>query len=183
MPYRNPRLPALQILAMSLISLFLLGTGPVDPFGALQMSKPPRESQIPTFQLSTLDGTVIHSKDLQGKVILLNFWATWCGPCKEEMPALDQLRQQFDPEQFLMFAVTADIQPHAIRQFWEHLKLSIPVLLDEDEELSQYFMVRNLPTTILVGPKGMIRGHAMGPRAWNSPEAISLIRQILVPSQ
>ena len=170
-------------MAISLISLLLLGAGPGDPFRALQMSKPPRESQIPTFQLSTLDGTVIHSKDFRGKVVLLNFWATWCGPCKEEMPALDQLRQQFDPEQFHMFAVTADIQPRAIRQFWEHYKLSIPVLLDEEEELSQYFMIRNLPTTILIGPEGVIQGHAMGPRAWNSSEAIALIRQTLVPSQ
>jgi len=131
------------------------------------------------FNLKGLDGETLRSQDLAGKVVLMNFWATWCGPCKEEMPLLVRLQSQFDPLQVRVVTVTADMYPQGIRQFLDHLGVRLPVLFDEDQELSRSFMVRGLPTTVLLSQEGQTVGRAVGPRTWDSQESIALIRQVL----
>ena len=166
-----------------LLGLFLLiatESLAADPFATLMLSRLDAGAQTPTFHLSTIDGTTVDSKQLSGKVVLLNFWATWCGPCKEEMPSFERLRGKFPPEQLLILAVTTDIRPREIKAFWKQLGLRFDVLLDEQEELSERLMIRNLPTTILVDAHGRIQGRGMGPRQWDSPEAIALIRSLLL---
>lgn len=113
------------------------------------------------------------------KIQIINFWATWCGPCKEEMPSLARLQSQFDSEQVRVVTVTTDIYPQGIKQFLDNLGITLPVLFDEDQELSRRFMVRGLPTTILIGQNGQAVGRAVGPRAWDSRESIALVRQVL----
>ncbi|WP_342349920.1 TlpA disulfide reductase family protein [uncultured Nitrospira sp.] len=136
---------------------------------------------LPTFQLRTLQGTPIHSDQLAGRVLILNFWATWCGPCKEEMPSLERLRQKFSKDQLTILAITSDIRPREIEAFWQQLKLHFDVLLDEQEELSQALMVRNLPTTVIVDTHGHLSQRIMGPREWDSPESVSYIHHLLNP--
>jgi thiol-disulfide isomerase/thioredoxin len=163
---------------------FLLGSlsvaGPVvNPLAVLKISQAGAGTEAPAFTLRQLDGSVIRSQDLAGKVMLLNFWATWCGPCKEEMPSLDRLRQQFDPREFVLLAVTADLQRDGIKAFMKQGGLGMPVLLDEDKEVSAAFTVRGLPTTVLIGKDGKVVGRAVGPRAWDSPEAVALVSSLV----
>ncbi|HNP29198.1 MAG: TlpA family protein disulfide reductase [Nitrospira sp.] len=134
---------------------------------------------LPTFQLRTLQGMPMHSDELAGRVLILNFWATWCGPCKEEMPSLERLRQKFPKDQLTILAVTTDIRPKEIEAFWQQLDLHFDVLLDNQEELSQALMVRNLPTTVIVNPHGQLTQRIMGPREWDSPETVTFIRSLL----
>lgn len=150
-----------------------------DLFTSLTMSRFPAGSQAAPFELPALDGTVVKLRDLAGKVVLLNFWATWCGPCKEEMPSLAGLQKQFDPAQLVLLTVTTDVQRQGIAQFLSHAGVTLPVLFDEDREVSRSFLVRGLPTTILIGPDGQLLGRAVGPRAWDSPEAVAMIRQAM----
>lgn len=145
----------------------------------LILSRSGSRTVMPAFSLTALDGRVVRSADLHGKVVVLNFWATWCGPCKEEMPSLDRLRRQFDPQEFVLLAVTTDLQRNSIKAFLKHLGLDIPVLFDEDKEVSAAFMVRGLPTTVLIGKDGKVVGRAMGPRAWDSPEAVALVSRLV----
>ncbi|TAJ09790.1 MAG: TlpA family protein disulfide reductase [Nitrospirae bacterium] len=147
-----------------------------DPMAALKISRLGAGSDMPAFSLETLDGRAVASVDLKGKVVLLNFWATWCGPCKDEMPSLEWLRKQFDPADVVVLSVTTDHQREGIRAFMKHLGLALPVLFDEDQEVSGSFMVRGLPTTFLVGKDGRLVGRAVGPRAWDSPEAVALLQ-------
>jgi thiol-disulfide isomerase/thioredoxin len=150
-----------------------------DPFAALRITRMTTAVPIATFDLKALDGETLRSQDLKGKVVLLNFWATWCGPCKEEMPSLARLQTQFDPAQVRVVTVTADMYPQGIKQFLDHLGIRLPVLFDEDQELSRSFMVRGLPTTVLIAQDGHAVGRAVGPRAWDSKESIALVRQVL----
>ncbi len=150
-----------------------------DLFQAMQMIRMPAGMTVAPFVLRTLDGQVVDSTSLAGKVVLLNFWATWCGPCKEEMPSLDRLRRRLDPRHFAVLTVTADRQHDSIRTFLTGLGVSLPVLFDEDQEVSRSFMVRGLPTTVLIGPDGRLAGRAVGPRAWDSPEAVALLQDLL----
>jgi thiol-disulfide isomerase/thioredoxin len=135
---------------------------------------------LPAFQLKTLQGESVDSKALSGRVLILNFWATWCGPCKEEMPSLERLRQKFSSEHLQILAVTTDIRPREIESFWKQLDLHFEVVLDEQEELSQALMVRNLPTTILVDTHGRIRGRVMGPREWDDQGAIAFVKSLIL---
>jgi peroxiredoxin len=159
--------------------LCVTNTWASGPVTGLNMSHRDAGKPAPAFTLPTVDGTHIDSRALTGKVIVLNFWATWCGPCKEEMPSLEHLRQQLDSERFRLFAVTTDIRPQDIATFWNHLDLHFEGLLDEQEELSQALMVRNLPTTVVIDTQGRLVGRMMGPRAWDSPQAIAFFNTLL----
>lgn len=157
----------------------MAGAAAADPFAALRVTPSATRTSIMPFDLTTLDGRSLRSQDLAGKVVLLNFWATWCGPCKEEMPSLARLQTRFDPAQVQILTVTADRHPQGIRQFFGQLGISLPVLFDEDQEVSRTFMVRGLPTTVLIAPDGRVSGRAVGPRAWDSDESIMLVRHLL----
>jgi thiol-disulfide isomerase/thioredoxin len=150
-----------------------------DPFSALGMTRMTSGVSVGAFDLKALDGASVGSHELAGKVVLLNFWATWCGPCKEEMPSLARLQSQFDPGQVRVVTVTADMHPQGIKQFLDNLGIDLPVLFDEDQELSRRFMVRGLPTTVLIGQNGHAIGRAVGPRSWDGRESIALVREVL----
>jgi thiol-disulfide isomerase/thioredoxin len=170
-----------MITAM-LYLLSVVSAGPAlagDPFVSLKMSRLPVGSLAAPFELATLDGKVVKSSELAGKVVLVNFWATWCGPCKEEMPSLARLRKQLDPAQFVLLTVTTDLQRQGITHFLSQLGITLPVLFDEDQEVSRSFMVRGLPTTIVIARDGTLVGRAVGPRAWDSPEAVAVIQQAM----
>ncbi len=137
------------------------------------MSRLPDGMAMVPFELRALDGSVVRSGELSGKIVLMNFWATWCGPCKEEMPALARLQRRLDPDRFALVTITTDLQHQAIAQFLARL----------DQEVSRQFMVRGLPTTVLIGPDGMLLGRAVGPRAWDSPEAVALMREVMEESR
>ncbi len=150
-----------------------------EAFAALKMSRLPDGMAMVPFELHALDGSVVRSRDLSGKIVLMNFWATWCGPCKEEMPTLARLQRRLDPDRFALVTITTDLQRQGIAQFLARLGITLPVLFDEDQEVSRGFLVRGLPTTVLIGPDGMLLGRAVGPRAWDSQEAVSLIRKVM----
>lgn len=165
---------------LSLVGVVLAGPALAsDPFVSLKMSRLPSGSMAVPFELTTLDGKVVKSSELAGKVVLVNFWATWCGPCKEEMPSLARLQKQLDPAQFALLTVTTDLQRQGITHFLSQLEVSLPVLFDEDQEVSRSFMVRGLPTTIVIARDGTVAGRAVGPRAWDSPEAVAMMRQVM----
>ena len=151
----------------------------VDPFAAFGVTHVAPGAQETAFDLKALGGATLGSQELAGKVVVLNFWATWCGPCKEEMPSLARLQSQFDPAQVRVVTVTTDLYPQGIKQFLDHLGINLPVLFDEDQELSRRFMVRGLPTTVLIGRDGHAIGRAVGPRSWDSRDSIALLRQVL----
>jgi thiol-disulfide isomerase/thioredoxin len=154
-----------------------------DVFAALKVTRVTADSPSIRFGLKSLDGDVMRSDHWAGKVVLLNFWATWCGPCKDEMPSLARLKQHLDPQQFEVVTVTADLHPQGIKQFLAQLGIGLPVLLDEDQEVSRRFMVRGLPTTVLLAQDGRPVGRAVGPREWDSPEAVVLLEHVLKGTQ
>ena len=166
-----------MLFLLSIIAADLALAG--DLFTSLKMSRLPVGSMAVPFELATLDGKIVKSSELAGKVVLVNFWATWCGPCKEEMPSLARLQQQLDPKGFVMLTVTTDLHRQGIAHFLSQLGVGLPVLFDEDQEVSRSFMVRGLPTTIVIARDGALVGRAVGPRAWDSPEAVAVMRHVM----
>lgn len=131
----------------------------------------PSQSKAPSFTLKTLDGTETSLAALRGKVVLLNFWATWCPPCKAEMPDLDALQRKYATDKdFVVLGVNFEEDPETVRSYMEEHKLTFPVALDRDGSVTtKSFGVRPLPTTFIIDREGLIRD------AWNgqiAPEAM-----------
>jgi thiol-disulfide isomerase/thioredoxin len=117
----------------------------------------------------------------RGRVVLLNFWATWCAPCVREMPALDRLQAKMSPEGVSVVAVSTDRKGLAqVAPFYEELQLAhLDIYLDSRSRLSRAFGVRGLPTTMVIDGAGRIVGGVEGPLEWDGPEVEVLLRHLL----
>jgi len=158
-------------------------TEPSALFRALGLHRAAEPGQAPNFTLPGLNGRPVQLRELRGKVVLLNFWATWCAPCLQEMPSMERLYQTFKQTSFVLLAVSMDRQGVEVAQpFAENLKLTFPILLDPTSEVARQYGVRGLPTTYLIDPDGLLIGAAVGARDWHRTEAkaliASLVRQI-----
>ena len=138
------------------------------------------KKKTPDFCLEGLNGEKVQLKTLKGKIIFLNFWATWCGPCKEEMPSIEALYQQCKERNFTLLTVSLDYgAPDTVRKFIEKHRYHFPVLLDPANKTLDLFEVNKIPATLIIDKNGKMIGRAIGPRNWSSPEVFSLIDQML----
>lgn len=116
----------------------------------------------PAFSLPTLEGTELALRDLVGNVVLVNFWATWCGPCRMEMPELERLYQQYGEEGLQVLAVNVGETPDQVRPYVEQLGLTFPILLDASYAIGDVYQANSLPTTIVVDREGRIASLLLG---------------------
>jgi peroxiredoxin len=136
--------------------------------------------EAPNFQLRDLTGNVMSLSQLRGKVVLLNFWATWCGPCRVEMPAMEQLYRTFPRGEFEILAVSTDPQGAAVtRPFQQEMGFTFPILHDSEYRVGLTYGARTLPMTFVVDRQGIIRQKIFGARDWDSPEARDLIHTLM----
>jgi peroxiredoxin len=158
-----------------------LSTAGLDAlFAAMGIHRPAESSTAPDFTLTTLEGQPLPLRELRGKLVLLNFWATWCAPCLHEMPSMQRLYQTFKETEFVLLAVSMDRHGEEVaRPFVDNLKLTFPVLLDTALEVGRRYSVRGLPTTYLIDPDGQMIGAAIGARDWYRTEAKALIAGLL----
>ena len=165
------------LLALALV--FRAGAGE-DPYTALGLVKAKALQPAAPFTLATPGGPAIQLAQYRGKVVFLNFWATWCPPCREEMPAMERLYRRFKDEGLVVLAVSVDVQgAAAVTPFLEEQKFTYPIGLDPEMVLARLYAVRVLPTTFLVDRQGRLAGSALGPREWDAPEAAALLTSLL----
>ncbi len=128
----------------------------------------------------TLDGRPTSLAEFRGRVVLLNFWATWCGPCVAEMPSLDRLEAALGGADFAVIAISEDRNPAVIQPFFDRLELAhLARFHDPAGALSRAFAVRGLPTSVLIDREGRVVGRIEGPAEWDSPEALALMRHFI----
>ncbi|HEV8539953.1 MAG TPA: TlpA disulfide reductase family protein [Nitrospiraceae bacterium] len=137
-------------------------------------------SLAPNFQLTDLNGNELSLANYRGKVVLVNFWATWCGPCRVEMPAMQLLYQDFDRKDFEILAVSTDPQGMAVtRPFRDALGLGFPILHDSDFRIGVLYGARTLPMTFILDRDGIITHRIFGARDWQSSEARQIIQNLV----
>jgi peroxiredoxin len=134
----------------------------------------------PDFELPDLRGRVHRLSDLRGKVVFLNLWATWCPPCRMEMPAMETLYHRLKHLDFAMLAVSEDEGGAAVvAPFVSELGLSFPVLLDPAGRLSTRYGVTGYPETFIIDRHGQVVNHIIGPAEWESPGMIDYFHALL----
>jgi len=136
--------------------------------------------KAPYFCLDGLNGEKVQFNALKGKIIFLNFWASWCGPCKEEMPSIEVLYQHYEKRDFVFLTISVDYgSPEPVRKFIEKHRYRFPVLLDPAGKTLDLFEINKIPATLIIDKNGKIIGRVLGPRDWNSPEVFSLVEHLL----
>jgi len=154
------------------------GTG-TDPKQALGLQAPNETVAAPVFSLLDLTGKKVQLQAFRGKLVLLNFFATWCGPCREEMPGMERLFRAHRDQGFVVVAVNLQESAKTVRPFVQELKLSFPTVLDVEGSASREYGVRALPVTFLIGRDGNIVWRAIGGRDWESTQATKYFAQLV----
>lgn len=164
--------------------LFFVASGmavAADP--PLQASMIPIKPRIaaPDMALKNLDGEMVDIAKLRGKVIVVNFWATWCPPCRREFPSMERLRLKLAGKPLVILAVNEGENVETIEQFTYSLDLppTFPILLDPEGDAMAFWPVRGLPTTFIVDKRGRIAYRAIGGREFDHPEIVRLIDRLL----
>ena len=160
----------------------LSGSQAATDFDALGITPPKQRLLAPDFSLATPGGRTLRLSDFRGKTVLLNFWASFCAPCREEMPALQMLWEAHRHAGLVVLAVAADRSKSgaaAVMALTESTGVSFPVLLDSNGEVRRQYEVQALPTSYLIGADGRFLGRIIGPRDWDKAGYRKLFMSLL----
>ncbi len=148
----------LMAITLIILALMLLTGCSID-----SVQSGPRVGQrAPDFELKNLDGQTISLEDLRGKAVLLNFWATWCGPCRGEMPYLEEIYQEWSDEKLLLLAINIGESSSQAKDFLQSNNLSLPVLLDIRQAVAEQYNITAIPTTFFIDKDGIIQDKVVG---------------------
>ena len=151
------------------IIVALLGLALALPAPA-QALKPWSGGATPPLELADLEGKRHRLADYRGKAVLVNFWATWCVPCRDEMPSIERLRASLEGRPFAVLAVNLAEPQSRIQAFLEKVPVRFTVLLDSDTKTAKAWQAKLLPATYIIGPDGAIRYLHLGELDWSKPE-------------
>ena len=175
-----------RALAWGLIALVLMLAPPAmgqstltELLQALNLSAYPPGLWPPPFTAQTVTGQAVSLADFQGRVVLVNFWASWCAECRPEMPLFERLHRDFAAQGLSVLGINFREGTQHMQQYARDLDLTFPLVRDPQGEISRAYGVIGLPTTFLVGRDGQPVALAIGARAWGSVEARALIQALL----
>jgi peroxiredoxin len=145
--------------------------------GWLERVSPPLPA--PVWTLTDTLGATHSLGDLAGHVVLVNFWATWCSPCLEEMPSIMRLRKRVGEDKLVILGISVDEPVRRVRRFGEQFGLDFPLLIDPDGEAYRAWKVKVYPSSFLLDGMGRIRFQAIGPVEWDNVESIDAVNQLI----
>ena len=135
--------------------------------------------RTPALELEDANGKPHRLAQYAGKVVLVNFWATWCAPCRDEMPSMEALRAQLHDRPFVILAVNVGEGPRATSAFGDKMRLNFPLLVDRDTKTTRSWGARILPASFVLGPDGRIRYSHFGALDWSDPQVKAAIERLL----
>lgn len=180
-----------QWLVLGAASLVLLGgllyamqtLAPATPYATIGEEAPDFAAPIVPDSAPVADGPMRTLADYRDRVVLLNFWATWCEPCKVEMPSMEALHRDFARHGLSVVAVSEDnpaqVSPADLRAYADALDLTFDILRDTSGAMTRSFQVIGYPTTFIIARDGTVRRRWVGPEDWNSPANRALMRDLL----
>lgn len=168
------------LLMICCAALLLVGCGEQDT-GLQQVSAGAGKGQsAPDFTLNDMQGKKVSLADLKGKVVILNFWATWCPPCREEMPSMEMLYRKFKDQGLVILAVNVEKDgAKLVQSFLQRSPYTFPILLDDDAEVQNRYKVFRFPETFIIDRNGNVVEKVVGAIDWTSGPAVELINLLL----
>ncbi|MEQ9180469.1 MAG: redoxin family protein [Nitratireductor sp.] len=169
----------MKTLAALLVAGFLIGAPSANAADGHAQTLPLHETPqtLPDLTFADGDGASRALTDWRGKIVLLNIWATWCGPCRAEMPTLDRLQQRLGDDRFEVVALSVDrAGPAVVHRFYEETGIkALRLYIDQAGQALRTLGIVGLPTTLLIGADGRELGRLVGPAEWDAPEIAALI--------
>lgn len=162
-------------LCLSMCAALLAACSPpaAPPADKMTVGEP-----LPGMVLTTLDGATSNLGDYRGRLVVLNFWATWCEPCRLEMPHLQQLSDALDPERFAVIGVAVDHDDHLVREFLLDKGVSFSRYIDRGQRLATAELgIHIFPYTLIIAPDGRLIQRYPGAREWQRPEVVELLER------
>lgn len=151
-----------------------------DPVAALSLIRPKPAKDAPAFEIGTPDDGVVRLADFKGKVVFLNFWATWCDPCREEMPSMERLYRAYKDRGLVVLAISLDLQgAGVVKPFVKKFGLTFPIGLDPKMAVREKYGIWAVPSTFLIDRNGKRVLFANGARDWNGKAAHAVVESLL----
>lgn len=158
--------------------LIILATVAGPGFAGQTLAPVPGSIPAPDFELQDTEGNTQRLSDYRGKPVIINFWATWCPPCREEIPSMNRAWHILEKEDVAMFAVNMGEDEDTIFIFTADYPADFPILMDRDGAVIEQWPVKGLPTTYVVAPDGTIAYRAIGSREWDDQRLLEKIREL-----
>ncbi|MBZ0272205.1 TlpA family protein disulfide reductase [bacterium] len=176
-PASNKKLLAVFLVFAALLYVLIFGWDCGGPAGLSVMGE---RVEAKGFTLPDMSGKPVSLADLRGKVVFLNFWATWCAPCRREMPDIQRLYRKMDPEQFAIVTVSVDSGGREdVARFFRSRQLEVPALLDPENKVARIYGVTGFPETFLIDKQGKLVERFIGPRNWLSDSFMERYRELI----
>jgi thiol-disulfide isomerase/thioredoxin len=166
---------AIVLFACFFLTRIVYADGSLAPY--------PNASAVPEFELRDLDNQLHRLSDYRGKVVLVNFWASWCIPCIEEMPGMQRIANNLRDRPFEILAINIAEDKNRIQKFLKSMGVNFRVLLDRDGSTFKAWQGRVLPTSFLLDPEGRVRYRVIGPIDWDTDEVLATINKIMPSPQ
>lgn len=177
------RISTCYLLLSSITFLIMISSPAVGHqkyFEKMGVALPKKEKNAPDFKLKNLSGDIVALNNFKGKIVLLNFWATWCLPCKEELPSMQRLYKKLGTRGLEVVAVSIDRDnPDKVKKYIDQYNLTFSILLDPGQEARKSYFIMGLPTSYLIGADGRLKGFISGAREWDSPSSIKMFSALI----
>jgi peroxiredoxin len=170
--YRN-RIRAIIAIGTAVIGIAALGVG-LTPTARAGVPAP-----APDFALPAMDGSELRLSDLRGQVVMINFWATWCGPCRQEMPLLQQLQVKYEPLGFTLVGINVEPESAGARTWLEKVPVTFPILFDRQNQVAERFGVQGMPSSVFVDRSGKVRYVHRGYQPGDESKYADVVRSLV----
>lgn len=164
------------IVLIGLLGLVVVAAVLVSAMGGRPKNAPKEGPIAPDFMLKDLNGKTHTLSDYRGKFVFLNFWTTWCPPCKKEMPSMQKVFEEADEKKFVMLAVNVKESKKVVRAFAKKNGYTFPILLDSDYKVGGEYRTQAIPLTFLIDKEGRVVGKICGAREWKWEDLKTLVQ-------
>ena len=174
-----PRKRRFTVLFLSVLFFVFFIAGCEKIAGLKEIKKIEIGKPAPDFVLQDVSGNTWKLSSLKGKAVFINFWASWCKPCRDEMPSMEALNKAMAGQPFQMLAIVFNDDLDTANRFARRLGVTFPVLVNPEPELTEAYMITGVPETFLIDANGILRHRFIGPYNWDTPEMITLVQELL----